>query len=209
MKIALTGGIGSGKSTVAGLWVACGAELFDADAVSRELTAAGGAAMPALVQFFGEACRTPEGALDRAWMRERAFQDPAARRRLEGVLHPMIAQRARLAQASTPAGLPLVLDIPLLAAGSAWRQLADRVLVVDCSAATQIERVRARSGLAAEEVQRIIDSQIDRPARRALADAVIFNDGLTVADLKAQVQALWGHWMAQGIEAQEVAAPSV
>lgn len=208
MQIALTGGIGSGKSTVAAMLVACGARLFDADAVSRELTAPGGAALEALEREFGAACRAADGGLDRAWMRALVFQDTAARRRLEGILHPMIGRRAQqaLAEASS-AGQALVLDIPLLGARSPWRHMADRVLVVDCSEQVQAERVMARSGLQAQEVQRIIASQISRAARRALGDAVILNEGLDLHALQGEVQSLWQRWAADAGGCGTIGAP--
>ncbi|MEY2621086.1 MAG: Dephospho-CoA kinase [Pseudomonadota bacterium] len=192
LKIGLTGGIGSGKSTVAGMLSERGAAIIDADAISRATTAAGGAAMAAVRAQFGQAFITPEGALNRERMRDRVFQDPQARQQLEAIVHPLVAQEtARQAQAAIDAGHRcLVFDVPLLAESSHWRGRVDRVLVVDCSAQTQISRVMARNGLKAEEVARIIAAQTSREKRLAIADWVIVNDGLSLDELRRQVNAL-------------------
>jgi len=193
LHFGLTGGIGSGKSTVATMLVGCGALLVDTDAIAHALTAPGGAALPALARAFGPEIIATDGSMDRDRMRTLAFGDPSARRRLEAILHPMIGDEAQR-QASLADGRPVVFDVPLLAASSAWRQRVERVLVVDCQEDTQIQRVMHRSGWTAEQVQRVIAQQTPRVARRAIADAVIFNDGLSLAALQAQVQALWLHW---------------
>jgi dephospho-CoA kinase len=194
--IGLTGGIGSGKSTVAALLVGHGATLVDTDAIAHALTAPGGAAMPALRARFGDAVAGADGALDRAAMRARVFADPQAKRALEGILHPMIgaeAQRQAALGARSGSGV-VVFDVPLLTESSSWRQRCQRILVVDCSARTQVQRVTVRSGWSAEQVQRVIDHQASRAARRAIADAVIHNDGLSADELAAEVAALWAHW---------------
>ena len=194
MRIGLTGGIGSGKSTVASLLEQCGALVFDADAVSRELTAAGGAAMPLIEQTFGVAVVAADGSLDRAAMRALVFQDAEQRQRLEAILHPMIAQRRELLLANA-AGRSIVFDIPLLAESPAWRARVDRILVVDCLPDTQLARVMARSGLDAVQVRQIIASQASRAQRRAVADAVVFNEGLSLDQLRDEVRHLWAHWI--------------
>lgn len=193
MKIGLTGGIGSGKSTVAALMEACGALRFDADEVSRALTAAGGDAMPLIEAAFGSDLVGADGALDRAAMRALVFRDDDARRRLEAILHPLIAQR-RDALVTSAKGRSVVFDIPLLAESPAWRTRVDRIVVIDCQESTQVARVLARSGLAADEVQRIMARQASRAQRRALADAVIYNDGLSLSELEQATHALWAHW---------------
>lgn len=193
MRIGLTGGIGSGKSTVAGFFEACGALRFDADAVSRELTAAGGAAMPAIAAEFGAGVVAVDGSLDRAAMRARVFEDAHQRQRLEAILHPVIAERRQVLMQAA-GGRSVVFDIPLLAESPAWRARVDRIVVVDCLETTQVARVVARSGLQAAEVQRIMASQATRAARRAVADAVVFNEGVSLAELQDAVQALWAHW---------------
>lgn len=195
MHIGLTGGIGSGKSTVAALLQSCGALLFDADAVSRELTAAHGQAMPAIANAFGPDVVAADGALDRIAMRNLVFKDANQRLRLEAILHPLIAQR-REALVQSATGCSIVFDIPLLAESSAWRRRVHRIIVVDCLPATQVARVMARSGLTAVEVERIIATQAGREQRRALADAIIFNEGLSLFDLGREVKELWAHWHA-------------
>lgn len=174
--VGLTGGIGSGKTTVAELFVEHGAELVDTDAIAHELTMPGGAAMPELIAAFGTSVATPAGALDRAAMRQRVFGDPAARARLESLLHPMIRQLAeeRCRAAATPY---VVLAVPLLVESGSYRQRCDRVLVVDCPESLQVARVMARSALAEPEVRAIMATQATRQQRLAAADDVIVNDG--------------------------------
>ena len=197
----LTGGIGSGKSTVAALLVAHGATLVDTDAIAHALTAPGGAAMQALRACFGDAVAAANGGLDRDRMRALVFADPPARTRLEAILHPMIGIEAqRQAQAAGPQGV-VVFDVPLLSATSPWRARCHRILVVDCSAVTQIARVTARSTWPPEQVLRVIAAQATREARRAIADAVIFNDGLSLNELGQQVAALWAIWIASTVQA--------
>jgi len=193
LRIGLTGGIGSGKSTVAVMLVACGAVLVDTDAIAHALTAPAGAALPALAREFGPDIIGPDGAMDRARMRALAFGDVSARRRLESILHPMIGDEAQR-QASLAGSRPVVFDVPLLSASSPWRQRVERLLVVDCTEDTQVQRVMRRSGWSAQQVQSVMSQQTSRGARRAIADAVIFNDGVAPDALQAQVQALWQHW---------------
>jgi dephospho-CoA kinase len=194
-SIGLTGGIGSGKSTVAARLVACGAWLVDTDAIARALTAPGGAALPALAAAFGADILDADGALDRARMRALAFGDPAHKSRLEAVLHPMIGAEAQ-AQAARAAGRPVVFDVPLLAESNRWRTRVDRVLVIDCPEALQVERVVRRSGWEPAAVVRVIAQQAPRAQRRAIADAVLHNDEQTSLDILAQqVRALWAAWI--------------
>ena len=195
-RIGLTGGIGSGKSTVAALLVAHGATLVDTDAIAHALTPSGGAAMPALRQRFGDDVADASGALDRARMRSLVFSDPDAKRALESILHPMIGAEAQRQAAAAADGV-VVFDVPLLNAASHWRASCQRILVVDCSEATQVLRVMARSGWPDEQVRRVIAQQATRVARRALADAVLFNDGLSQAALAAEVAQLWACWIGQ------------
>ena len=192
--IGLTGGIGSGKSTVASQLVALGATLVDTDAIAHALTTPGGAAMPALRQRFGDDVAGPDGALARARMRALVLADPDAKRALEAILHPMIGAEAQRQAAAAGDGV-VVFDVPLLGESSHWRARCQRILVVDCGAETQVQRVMARSGWSDEQVQRVIALQSPRAQRRAIADAVIFNDGITpetLADEVAQLWALWG-----------------
>ncbi len=192
--IGLTGGIGSGKSTVAAALVACGAHLVDTDAIARELTLPGGVAISALAAEFGPGAIAADGGLDRDHMRRLAFGDPGAKRRLEAILHPMIGQQARLRAAQ--AGVrPVVYDVPLLTESAHWRARVQRVLVVDCEEATQVDRVALRPGWTAEAAARVVALQAPRAARRAIADAVIHNDGIPLHALHAEVRALWALWV--------------
>ncbi|HWI15640.1 MAG TPA: dephospho-CoA kinase [Burkholderiales bacterium] len=192
--VGLTGGIGSGKSSAADEFAALGAALVDSDAISHELTRAGGAAIAALREEFGADYITPEGALDRSRMRALVFADAHAKRRLEAVLHPLIRQETtkRIATAHAPY---VVLVVPLLLETGAYRELVQRIVVVDCSEATQIARVMARSGLAENEVRAIMATQISRADRLARADDVIRNDGDRAA-LREQVRALHQRYLA-------------
>ena len=186
--VGLTGGIGSGKSTVAELFVAAGAALVDTDAIAHELTAPGGAALPELIAAFGPDIVDGRGALDRAAMRRLAFAEPTAKARLEGILHPLIrrlaAERCRLA--STPY---VVLAVPLLVESGNYRQRCDRVLVVDCPESRQIERVMARNKMTENEVKAIMAAQATRQQRLAAADDFVLNDA-GLAALSPQVAEL-------------------
>jgi dephospho-CoA kinase len=157
------------------------------------LCAPGGAALPALKSAFGDSIQAPEGGLDRLRMRAIAFSDPSARQRLEAILHPMIGEEA-LAQAAQVVGTA-VFDVPLLTESRHWRTRCDRIAVVDCDRETQVLRVVARSGWAPEQVERVIAQQASRSQRRAVADAVIHNDGITVDELRDHAVALWAHWL--------------
>jgi dephospho-CoA kinase len=179
---------------VAQALVSCGAHLVDTDAIARALTLPGGAAIPALAAAFGAQAITAEGALDRERMRHLAFAEPAAKARLEAILHPLIGQEAQR-QAALACGRPVVFDVPLLAESAHWRARVDRVLVVDCEATTQITRVARRPGWTAEAAARVVALQAPRHARRAIADAVISNEGLTLEQLAAQAHALWALWV--------------
>lgn len=189
LRIGLTGGIGSGKSTVLQMLVELGAAAVDADAISRQTTAAGGAAIGAIRQRFGTAFVTPEGALDRDRMRAHAYAHPEARRQLEEIIHPLVGQEiARQVEAAVAAGHRcIVFDIPLLVESGRWRSQLDRILVVDCSAEVQVQRVVARSGLKADEVRAIIAAQAPRGLRLAAADLVICNEALTLDALRGEV----------------------
>jgi dephospho-CoA kinase len=193
LRIGLTGGIGSGKSTVAAVWTALGATLVDTDAIAHALCAPGGAALPRLRDVFGDHIQAVDGGLDRAAMRSMAFADPSVRQRLEGILHPLIGAEA-LRQAGTATGT-VVFDVPLLAESGHWRARCDRIAVVDCRPETQVARVMARSGWTAEQVSRVISQQATRSQRRAIADAVIHNDGIPAEALQQRARELWKHWV--------------
>lgn len=194
LRIGLTGGIGSGKSTVARFLVARGAVLIDTDAIARTLAQPGGAAIGALRTAFGPDLIDEHGGMDRSRMRDLVFADASARLRLEGILHPLIGEECHR-QATAAAGRTLVFDVPLLAESRHWRERVDRVLVVDCSTQTQVERVIQRSGWTRETVQAVISKQASREVRRACADAVLHNDGTSPSELERQVDLLWTLWV--------------
>ncbi|MGH6645898.1 dephospho-CoA kinase [Aquabacterium sp.] len=194
-KIGLTGGIGSGKSTVAAMLVELGAHLVDLDAISRALTAPGGGAIAHIQTQFGADFVDAQGAMDRTRMRELAFADPGALIRLEGILHPLIGQHADLHADTAQSGQIIVYDVPLLAeSGTRWKEKVDRVLVVDCPIETQIDRVMARSGWPREAVEQVIAKQATRAMRLAVADDVIVNEGLSLDELKQEVTKVWRLW---------------
>lgn len=187
-RLGLTGGIGSGKSTVAAQLALRGASIIDADQISRSLTAPAGAALPEIARSFGPELIEANGALDRARMRELVFHQPAARQQLEAIIHPLVARQTALeVQQATDAGCALIVhDIPLLVESGRWPALLDAVLVVDCRTETQIARVMARNGLPRDAVQAIIAAQATRAARLAAADWVIYNDeAMTIEALRA------------------------
>ena len=192
LRLGLTGGIGSGKSTVAQMLAARGAAVIDSDAIARSVTAANGSAMPAIREAFGPEFLNPGGALDRERMRALVFSDPGAKLRLEAIVHPLVGLATQAqAQAAIQAGHTLlVFDVPLLVESPRWRKLVDQVLVVDCLETTQIERVIARSGLTREAVHNIIQAQATRAQRLAAADITVFNDGLDLAQLQRTVDGL-------------------
>lgn len=193
--IGLTGGIGSGKSTIAAALVGQGAALVDTDAIAHGLTGPDGGAMSQLRAAFGPEVADDRGALDRARMRALVFADSGAKRRLEGILHPLIGQVAlQQAEQAAREGRPVVFDVPLLTESSHWRARCDRILVVDCSEDTQVQRVMSRSGWSEAQVRHVIAQQAPRAARRAIADAIIHNDQLTLPALQAEVHALWQQW---------------
>lgn len=194
--VGLTGGIGSGKSAAADCFAALGVPVVDTDAIAHALTAPGGAAIEPIRRAFGDGALTAAGALDRAAMRCRVFADPAARARLEAILHPMIRAAAeaeihRLASADFPY---VVLVVPLLAETGGYRERVHRVAVVDCAEETRLARVMARSGLSRAEAAAIMAAQAGREARLAIADDVIANDA-GLAELRARVAELHGRYL--------------
>ena len=195
-RIGLTGGIGSGKSTVAALLVAQGAVLVDTDAIARRIAQVGGVAMPALEAAFGRSVIAPDGGLDRAAMRQLVFADAGAKVRLESILHPLIGTETQHQAVAAGNDAIVVFDVPLLVESGRWRAIVDRVLVVDATETTQLKRVVARSGWTPEAVSAVIAQQAPRQARRAAADAVIFNESMTLEELETEVQGLWKQWAA-------------
>lgn len=191
-RLGLTGGIGSGKSTVAAILAKCGAAVLDADAVSRTLTVPNGLAIDPIRETFGQVFITASGALDRERMRNLVFTDSHAKQRLEAIMHPLIGQTTELqALAAQTAGHHcMVFDVPLLVESGRWRQKVDQVLVVDCLPETQITRTMARSALTREVALAIVATQTSRQDRLQAADMVIFNDALTLDELAHEVHAL-------------------
>ena len=188
-RLGLTGGIGSGKSTVARLLQDRGATVIDADAIARACTLAGGAAMPAIAAAFGTDFVTPDGSLDRDRMRAHVFGHPQAKAQLEAIIHPLVGQE--IAQQAAAACSPCtVFDVPLLVESPRWRPQLDRVLVVDCQRETQIRRVMARNGWERAAVEAVLDNQSPRLRRLAAADIVLFNDGHEIEQLRRMVDRL-------------------
>jgi dephospho-CoA kinase len=194
--VGLTGGIGSGKSAAAAEFERLGASVVDTDVIAHELTAAGGKAIPGIETLFGAEAVGASGAMDRRKVRERVFADPAAKKALEALLHPMIREesRRRIAAARGPYVIHVV---PLLVESPDYRSRVDRVLVVDAPEEVQLERVRRRSALAEDEVRAIVASQATRAERLAAADDVIDNRG-TIEALRKQVAAFHQRYLDYG-----------
>lgn len=192
--VGLTGGIGCGKSKAAEFFAELGAEVVDTDATSHALTGPGGQAMDPIAAAFGPSYVRPDGALDRARMRSLVFADPAAKARLEAILHPLIRAESlrRIRDSAAPY---VILVVPLLLETGGYRELLSRVLVVDCDRSRQIARVVARSGLAEDEIGRIMRAQLPRAERVAAADDVLVNDA-DLETLRARVRALHERYLA-------------
>ncbi|WP_277186971.1 dephospho-CoA kinase [Caballeronia sp. BR00000012568055] len=189
-SIGLTGGIGSGKSTVADLFAARGVTLVDADLIAHQMTAPGGVAMPLIASEFGDAFVAPNGALDRAKMRELVFSDDTAKARLEAIVHPLIRAETER-QRNAAGGAYHIVVVPLLVESGDWKARVSRVLVVDCPVETQIARVIKRNAFTREQVLATIAKQATREARIAAADDIVTNDETsTLASLDQQVKTL-------------------
>lgn len=186
--VGLTGGIGSGKSTVANLFAAHGVPLVDTDLIAHRVTAPHGMAMPLIAAEFGPAFVAADGSLERARMRELVFSDDSARKRLEAITHPLIRAETEREQREAQ-GPYVIVVVPLLVESGSWKSRVDRVLAVDCSVETQISRVMSRNGFSRDQVLAIIARQATREARLAAADDVIDNDDAPLDALKAQVDA--------------------
>jgi dephospho-CoA kinase len=186
--VGLTGGIGSGKSTVADLFAAHGVPLVDTDLIAHRITAPHGIAMPLIAGEFGAAFVAADGSLDRARMRQLVFSDESARKRLEAITHPLIRAETEREQRDAQ-GPYVIVVVPLLVESGSWKSRVNRVLTVDCSVETQIARVMSRNGFSREQVLAIIARQATREARLAAANDVIDNDNAPLDALKAQVDA--------------------
>lgn len=197
--VGLTGGIGSGKSTVAVLFAERGVPVIDTDVIARELTAAGSEALRAIQDAFGDAVMREDGSLDRAQLRRRVFADPQARHQLESILHPRIRQAVGQTLAGLHAPYALIV-VPLLVETGAYAGILDRVLVVDCPEDLQIARVMARNDFTRAEVEAILAAQAGRDVRLAAADDVIDNTAST-GELRDRVQALHAQYLAQAAAA--------
>ena len=197
--IGLTGGIGCGKSKAADMFADLGAAVIDTDAISHELTGPGGGAMPLIEQTFGAEYVRPDGSLDRSRMRSHVFSNPHAKRDLEAILHPLIrAQvRGRVGAAAAPY---VIIAVPLLLETGGYRDLVNRVLVVDCDESQQIARTMARSQLGEDEVRRIMAAQIPRTERLRAADDVLNNDG-DIKTLRSAVEVLHRQYLAEARDA--------
>jgi dephospho-CoA kinase len=196
VRLGLTGGIGSGKSTVAALLADLGATVIDADALSRASTAAGGAAIAPIREAFGADAIDAHGALNRDRMRALVFAQPDARARLEAIVHPLVRAEIDRRCAAMQGGCA-VLDLPLLAESAAWQQRLDTVWVVDCAPPTQVRRVMQRNGWTQAQVEAVMAAQASRAQRLAIADTVIDNDSASLSELQAAVRQAYAELLRQ------------
>ncbi|AUT69597.1 dephospho-CoA kinase [Paraburkholderia terrae] len=187
--VGLTGGIGSGKSTVADLFAKRGVTLVDTDVIAHRITAPRGLAMPSIATEFGPSFVTSDGSLDRARMRALVFSDENARKRLEAITHPLIRAETERQRQQAP-GPYVIVVVPLLVESGSWKTRVNRVLAVDCSVETQIARVMRRNAFTREQVLAIIARQATREARLAAADDVIVNDNRSLEELDVDVDQL-------------------
>ena len=199
LSVGLTGGVGSGKSTIAAMLLKRGAGLVDADAIAHQLTSPGGLAIDALRESFGPDAIAADGALDRARMRALVFSESAARKQLESLLHPMIRQvmRERAAELIAGGSLYAVFVVPLLIEGGNWHDYIDRILLIDCSEATQLARVCARTGIDESTARKIMASQATRPRRLAAADDVLLNEA-PLSQIEPRVERLHQAYLRSG-----------
>lgn len=192
--VGLTGGIASGKSSAAALFEELGAAVVDTDAIAHELTRPGTSAMAAIRDAFGPAYLAADGSLERAKMRQLVFSDPAAKAKLEAILHPLIRERARarIVAAQQPY---VIVVVPLLVETDAYRDLIERILVVDCREELQVARAMQRSQLKESEVRAILAAQLPRTERLGRADDVVDNNG-DIEALRQQIQKLHAKYLA-------------
>jgi dephospho-CoA kinase len=197
LKVGLTGGIGSGKTTVANHFASLGVPVIDTDVIAHRVTAPDGLAMPAIRAQFGPDFVAPDGSLDRARMRALVFNDADAKRRLEALTHPLI-RRETDREMVNARGPYLICVVPLLVESGGWRNRIDRILVVDCDVETQIARVIGRNGFTREQVMAIVAKQASRDARLAAADDVILNDVRDFSAIAREIEALHARYLELG-----------
>jgi len=191
--LGLTGGIGSGKTSIANIFEELGATLVDTDLIAHALTAPNGKAIPEILSHFGKEFLTHDGAMDRAKMRARVFADTQAKHQLESILHPLIREETERAIQQSK-GCYTILIVPLLIETGNWRDKLDRLLVVDCSESTQVSRVMSRNGFSEAQVHAIMRNQANRQERLDAADDVIFNE-LSFVEIRAQVLRLHANYL--------------
>ncbi|WP_051888466.1 dephospho-CoA kinase [Caballeronia sordidicola] len=202
-SIGLTGGIGSGKTTVADMFAARGVPVIDTDLIAHQITAPGGIAMPLIEGTFGPEYIAADGSLDRAKMRTRVFSDNTAKAQLESITHPLIRAESER-QRNAAQGVYHIVVVPLLIEAGERASKVERILVVDCPEDTQIERVIRRNGFSRDQVLAIIARQATREARLAAADDVVVNDSAaTLETLQREVDALHARYLAMALEARE------
>lgn len=195
LRIGLTGGIGSGKSTVATIFQSLNIPVVDADKIAHQLTAPNGGALSQIKAIFGTSVFQEDGTLSRDRLRQRVFNNIDCKKQLEAVLHPLIFNEAQRQCKEYAKSSPIIIfDIPLLAPGSIWLKHLDRILVIDCSEETQIARVMQRSGWDEAQIRQVIAQQVSREQRLKLATDVIINDGISMADLEKQIIELLKQW---------------
>lgn len=192
--VAITGGIGSGKTTVANQFSALGIEVVDADLIAREVVGPGTPALTAIASHFGPGILDEQGRLDRRALRERIFSDPAAKSWLNALLHPII--RSEMLRQCAAANSPYCLLVVPLLVENRLTELADRVLVIDVDEATQIERTCRRDGVSLEQAQAILASQASRSERLAMADDVLDNQSGTTETIRERILALHETYLA-------------
>lgn len=204
--VGLTGGIGSGKTQVSNAFEALGVPVIDTDLISHAITAPNGLAIPVIREIFGADLIDPSGRLDRDKMRKLVFTDAEARRKLEAILHPLIANVTMASIAQHSDAPYVVLVVPLLAESPQWLNRCDRVLVIDCELETQISRVMARSNLTREQVLAIIATQASREERKAIANEVIVNESSLEA-LTQQVRKLHDFYLTMAKQSSKAGEP--
>ena len=192
-RVGLTGGIGSGKSTVAALFAELGVPVIDTDVISHQLTQSGGAAIAAIRKALGDEYITDNGALDREKVRQRIFSDPESKQILEDILHPLILKLARNQVEASTAPYVLIV-VPLLFETQNFSNWMQRTLTVDCAETTQLARVTKRQNISEQNVRAIMAQQLPRSARLQLTDDTIENEG-SLSALKSQVSRLNQHYL--------------